>query len=78
MGTPSDWGSNHISTATRLDGRWYALTKIYFECHSLELPPNAGEMNQMTLLTKYRIQNSNQGGLRLSTLPLGHGGFLQY
>ena len=38
-------------------------------------PPENGEM---TLSSRYRIRNSNPGGLRLSTLPLGQGGSPQY
>ena len=30
-------------------------------------------MSEMTLPSRHRIRNSNRGGLRLSTLPLGHG-----
>ena len=37
-----------------------------------------GEMNEMTLSSRHRIRNSNAGGLRSSTLPLGHGGSPQY
>ena len=33
-----------------------------------------GEMNEMTLPSRHRIQNSNPGGLRPRTLPFGHGG----
>ena len=29
-------------------------------------------MNEMTLLSRHRIRNSSPGGLRPSTLPLGH------
>ena len=36
------------------------------------------EMNELTLPSRQIIQNSSPGGLRPSTLPLGHGGFLQY
>ena len=32
----------------------------------------------MTLSSRHRIRNSNPGGLRPSTLPLGHGGTPQY
>ena len=32
----------------------------------------------MTLSSRHRIQNSRPGGLRPSTLPLGHGGSPQY
>ena len=32
----------------------------------------------MTLSSRHRIRNSNPGGLRPSTLPLGHGGSPQY
>ena len=32
----------------------------------------------MTLSSRHRIQNSSHGGLRPSTLPLGHGGSPQY
>ena len=32
----------------------------------------------MTLSSRYRIRNSSLGGLRPSTLPLGHGGSPQY
>ena len=32
----------------------------------------------MTLSTRHRIRNSSPGGLRPSTLPLGHGGSPQY
>ena len=31
-------------------------------------------MNEMALPTRHRIQNSSPGALRLSTLPLVHGG----
>ena len=37
-------------------------------------PPEAGEMNEMTLSSRHRIRNSSPGGLRPSTLPLGHVG----
>ena len=32
----------------------------------------------MTLSSRHRIRNSSPGGLRPSTLPLGHGGSRQY
>ena len=35
-------------------------------------------MNEKTLLFRRRIRNSSSGGLRPSTLPLGHGGSPQY
>ena len=35
-------------------------------------------MSGMTLPSKHRIRNSNSGGLRPSTPPLGHGGSPQY
>ena len=35
-------------------------------------------MSEMTLPSRHRIQNSNTGGLRPSTLPFGHGGSPQY
>ena len=35
-------------------------------------------MIEMTLSSRHRIRNSNHGGLRPSTLPLGHGGSPQY
>ena len=35
-------------------------------------------MNEMTLSSKHRIRNSSPGGLRPSTLPVGHGGSPQY
>ena len=38
-------------------------------------PPEDGEM---TLSSRHRIRNSSPGGLRPSTLPLGHGGSPQY
>ena len=41
-------------------------------------PPEDGEIIQMTLSSRYRIRNSSPGGLRPSTLPLGHGGSPQY
>ena len=41
-------------------------------------PPEDGEMIEMTLSSRHRIRNSSPGGLRLSTLPLGHGGSPQY
>ena len=40
-------------------------------------PPVDGEMNEMTPPSRHRIQNSNPGGLRPSTLPLGRGSSLQ-
>ena len=41
-------------------------------------PPEDGEMNKMTLPSRHRIRNSSPDDLRLSTLPLGHGGPPQY
>ena len=35
-------------------------------------------MIEMTLSSRHRIRNSSPGGLRSSTLPLGHGGSPQY
>ena len=35
-------------------------------------------MIEMTLSSRHRIRNSSPGGLRPSTLPLGHGGSQQY
>ena len=35
-------------------------------------------MIEMTLSSRHRIRNSSPGGLRPSTLPLGHGGYPQY
>ena len=35
-------------------------------------------MNDMTLSSRHRIQSSSPGGLRPSTLPLGHRGSPQY
>ena len=37
-------------------------------------PPEDSEMIEMTLSSRHRIRNSSPGGLRPSTLPLGHGG----
>ena len=34
--------------------------------------PEDGEMNEMTLPSRHKTQNSNPGGLRPSPLPLGH------
>ena len=41
-------------------------------------PPGDGEMSDVTVPSRHRIRNSNPGGLRPSTLPLGHGGSSQY
>ena len=41
-------------------------------------PPEYGEMNMMKLPSRHRIRNSNSGGLRPSTLPIGRGGSPQY
>ena len=41
-------------------------------------PPEDGEMIEMTLSFRHRSRNSSPGGLRPSTLPLGHGGSPQY
>ena len=35
-------------------------------------------MNEMTLSSRHRLRNSSPGGLRPSSLPLGHGGSPQY
>ena len=35
-------------------------------------------MIEMTLSSRHRIRDLNPGGLRPSTLPLGHGGSPQY
>ena len=42
------------------------------------IPFPDGEMIEMTLSSRHRIRNSSPGGLRPSTLPLGHGGSPQY
>ena len=34
--------------------------------------PQKVDMNQMTLPSKHRIQNSSSGDLRPATLPIGH------
>ena len=34
--------------------------------------PQDGDMNEMTVPSRHRIQNSSPGGLRASTQPLGH------
>ena len=41
-------------------------------------PPEEGEMIEMTLSSRHRIRNSSLGGLRSSTLPLGHESSPQY
>ena len=41
-------------------------------------PPEDGEVSEMTLPFRYRIRNSNPGGLRPSTLPLSHKDSSQY
>ena len=41
-------------------------------------PPEDGEMIEMTLPSRHRIRNLSPGGLRPSTLPLGHRGSPQY
>ena len=43
-----------------------------------EEPPENDEMDEMILPSWHRIRNSSPGGLRPSTLTLGHGGFPQY
>ena len=39
-----------------------------------EESPEDGEMSEITLPSRHRIRNSTPGGMRPSTLPLGHGG----
>ena len=41
-------------------------------------PPEDGEMIEMALSSRHRIRNSSPGGLKPSTLPLGHRGPPQY
>ena len=41
-------------------------------------PPENGEMTELTLPVRHRIRNLGTGGLRPSTLPLGHGCSPQY
>ena len=41
-------------------------------------PPEDGEMIEMKPSSRHRIRNSSPGGLRTSTLPLGHAGSPQY
>ena len=41
-------------------------------------PPEDVEIKEMALPSRHRIQNSSLGGLRPSTLPLGHGCSSQY
>ena len=40
--------------------------------------PDDGEMNEITMPSRHSIQNSYPGGMRSSTLPIGHGGSPQY
>ena len=40
--------------------------------------PEDGQINEMTLSSRHRIQNSSPVSLRPSTSPLGHGGSPQY
>ena len=37
-----------------------------------------GEMNEMKQPSRNKIRNQSLGGLRSSTLPLGHGGSTEY
>ena len=51
----------------------------HFCAHTGQIgPPEGGEMSETTLPSRHRIRNSNHGGLRPSTLHLGHGGSPQY
>ena len=43
-----------------------------------EPPEEIIEMIEMTLSSRHRVRNSSPGGLRPSTLPLGHVGSPQY
>ena len=52
--------------------KWPPLCTCRLKWARRTLPPEDGEMNEMTLPS--RIRNSSPGGLRPSTLPLGHGG----
>ena len=51
---------------------------IHAILHAPGGPPEDGEMNEMTLPSRHRIRNSNSGGLRPSSLPLGPGGSSLY
>ena len=53
---------------------WLSTCKLNWAKES----PEDGEMNEMTLPSRHRIRNSSPVALRLSTLPLGHGGSPQY
>ena len=51
----------------------------YFRAHTgLIGPGEPPEDGEMTLPSRHRIRNSNPGGLRPSSLPLGHRGSPQY
>ena len=79
------------TTRTRFFYKYFALLLILNEmnrtlghfCAHIGLtgpgePPEDGEMIEMTLSSRHWIRNSSPGGLRPSTLPLGHGGSPQY
>ena len=49
-----------------------------YRLNCVKRTPELSEINKMTLPSRHRIRNSNPGGLRPSTLPLGHRVSLQY
>ena len=54
--------------------KWGFRPPLYkYELNWAGRTPEDGEMNEVTLPSGYSIRNSNPGGLRPSTLPLGHG-----
>ena len=54
----------------------------HFCAHTVKIgsgePTEDGEMSEMTLPSRHRIQHLDPGGLKSSTLPLGHRGSPQY
>ena len=74
----SDIRERGFTWATSMCGKWNESGFRPPLCTGPGEPPGDGEMIEMTLSSRHRIRNSSPGGLRPSTLPLGHGSSPQY
>ena len=62
---------------TELGATFYFYLCLYMLTGPGE-PPENSEMSEMTLPSRHRIEHYSPGGVRPSTIPLGHRGFPQY
>ena len=77
---PPAWkvGDRGFEPHSALQIKWIGLQATFVHIIGYIGPGEPPEDGEMTLPFRHRIRNSSPGGLRPSTLPLGHGGSHHY